>query len=231
MLCHALGVFYSSFSIAGNAQTTTIFQAKFGWTEDETMFYNTIISASAIVGMFVGCICAGKLIQKGRRRGAVIANSLAIIGAGTTMVGTIPFLALGRFSNGVAAGIYNVTFSKMVLENMPTYLSQKLAMCQSASIQVGVFAAYSMGGILPDPKDTQACKEDELWRVIYLVPAFIGTFELIIALLIFRLEPIAYCVMMGLEEEGMQHMRRVYRKVDPDSPETIDEILEMQYQY
>ena len=104
-------------------------------------------------------------------------------------------------------------------------------MCHSAAIQVGLFAALSMGGILPDPKDTQANKEDELWRVIYLVPAFIGTFELITALLIFRLEPIAYCVMMGYEEEGKQHMRRVYRKVDPGSPETIDEILEMQYQY
>ena len=103
-------------------------------------------------------------------------------------------------------------------------------MCHSATIQVGVFAAYGMGGILPDPKDTQACKEDEFWRVIYLVPAFIGTFELITALLIFRLEPIAYCIMIGHEEEGKQHMRRVYRKADPDSPEAIDEILEMQYQ-
>ena len=119
----------------------------------------------------------------------------------------------------------------MIQENMPNYLSQRLAMCQSASIQVGVFAAYSMGAILPDPKDTQACKEDELWRVIYLVPAFIGTLELFNALLVFRREPIAYCIMMGYEEEGKQHMRQVYRKVDPDSPETIDEILEMQYQY
>ena len=116
------------------------------------------------------------------------------------MVGTIPFLAFGRFLVGVASGIYNVSFSKMIVENMPNYLSQRLAMCQSASIQVGVFAAYSMGAILPDPKDTQACKEDELWRVIYLVPAFIGTLELFNALLVFRREPIAYCIMMGYEE-------------------------------
>ena len=123
VLCHALGVFYSSFSVAGNSQTTTIFQAKFGWTEDETMFYNTIISGSAMVGQFLGCISAGKLIQKGRRRGAVIANSIAIIGAGMTMIGTIPFLTFGRFSVGVAAGIYNVALSKMIVENMPVYLS------------------------------------------------------------------------------------------------------------
>ena len=124
VLCHAFGCFYNSFAVAGNSQTTTIFQAKFGWTEDETILYNTIISATAIVGQFLGCIYAGKLIQKGRRRGAVIANSIAIIGAGMTMIGTIPFLTFGRFSVGVASGIFNVALSKMISENMPAYLSQ-----------------------------------------------------------------------------------------------------------
>ena len=62
VLFHALGAFYSSFSIAGNAQTTIIFQAKLGWTEDETRLYNTIISASAIVGQFSGGIFSGKII-------------------------------------------------------------------------------------------------------------------------------------------------------------------------
>ena len=105
VLFHALGVFHSSFSTAGNAQTTTIFQAKFGWTEDETVLYNSIISASAAVGQFVGCISAGSLIKKGRRKGIVIASIFAITGSGITMIGAIPFLSFGRFLVGCAAGV------------------------------------------------------------------------------------------------------------------------------
>ena len=34
---------------------------------------------------------------------------------------------------------------------------------------------------------------------------------------------------MGYEEQAKQHMRRVYSKADPNSPESVDELLEMQY--
>ena len=104
-------------------------------------------------------------------------------------------------------------------------------MCHNASICVGLVAAYGMGGFLPDPEDLQANKDDEMWRIIYLMPALIGLVGIILILSVFRQEPISYCIMMGYEEQGMAHMRRLYRKVDPDSPETIDEILEMQYSF
>ena len=200
VLCNGIGVFYSSFSLAGNAQTTTIFEAKFGWSKDETILYNTIITSSAIVGLLIGSLLGGYLIKHGRRKGAILANIIGIVGAVITMVATIPFLTFGRLLVGVAAGVYNVIFPKMIVENMPVQLSQRLAMCHSASIQVGLVVAYGLGGILPDPKDAEASKQDELWRFIFLVPAFIGTFELILTLLVFRQEPIAYCIMMGYEE-------------------------------
>ena len=158
VLCNGIGVFHTSFCLAGNAQTTTIFEAKFGWSEDETILYNTIISSSAIVGLLIGSFLGGHFIKHGRRKGAILANIIGIVGAVITMIATIPFLTIGRLLVGVAAGIHNVTFSKMIVENMSVQLSQKLAMCHSASIQVGVFVAYGMGGILPDPKDAQASK-------------------------------------------------------------------------
>ena len=104
-------------------------------------------------------------------------------------------------------------------------------MIHNGSVCCGFVVAFGMGGLLPDATDSEANKVDELWRVIYLVPAFIGIVELLLITLVFKEEPIAYCLMMGYEEQGKQHMRRVYSKTDPDSPETIDEILDMQYNF
>ena len=197
--CYALGVWYCTFALSGNAQTTPIFEAKFGWTEDETTLYNTIISSSAIVGLTIGSFLGGPLIKIGRRKGAIIANIIGIVGPAICMIGTTPFLTIGRLLLGVAAGVYNVIFGKMIVENTPVKLAQKLAMCHNASICVGLPVAFGMGGFLPDPDDFEANKADELWRIIYFTPAIIGIIEIILIVCVFKQEPIAFCIMMGYE--------------------------------
>ena len=121
--CYALGVWYTTFALTGNSQTTPIFEAKFGWNEDETIFYNTIISSAAIIGLSIGSFLGGPLIKIGRRKGAIIANIIGILSALITMIGTTPFLVIGRLFLGVAAGAYNVIFGKMIVENMPESLA------------------------------------------------------------------------------------------------------------
>ena len=59
-------------------------------------------------------------------------------------------------------------------------------MCHNASICVGFVAVFGMGAILPDPDDFEANKNDELWRIIYLAPAFIGVIEILLIVTIFR---------------------------------------------
>ena len=119
MLMYGLGTWYCAFAIAGNGATTPVFEAKFGWTEDETILYNTIISTAGIVGLTIGSFIGGPMISRGRRSGAIIANLICIFGALVCMVGNTAFLTAGRIFVGIAAGIYNVIFGKCVVENMP----------------------------------------------------------------------------------------------------------------
>ena len=90
-----------------------------------------------------------------------------------------------------------MVYGKLIVENMPGSLSQKIIMFQNIGICIGLVVAYNLGIILPDPDDLEANKEDELWRIIYLFPLFIGVFELAVILLVFRQEPIAYCILTG----------------------------------
>ena len=83
---YGLGVWQCAFALAGNVYTSTIFEAKFGWTEDETIFYNTIISTAPVIGLTIGSFFAGPILSLGRRRGALVTNIIAIIGAAITMI-------------------------------------------------------------------------------------------------------------------------------------------------
>ena len=113
--CYALGVWYTTFALTGNSQTTDIFKAKFEWDKDETILYNTIISSSAIVGLAIGSFMGGPLIKNGRRKGALNDNVIGIAGSAISMITSVPFLTIGRLLVGIAAGIYNVVFGKMII--------------------------------------------------------------------------------------------------------------------
>ena len=63
------------------------------------------------------------------------------------------------------------------------------------------------------------------------MPALIGVIEILLIGLVFKYEPIAFCIMMDYAEQAKQHIRRVYSKADPESSQSIEDILEMQYQY
>ena len=230
-LTWGLGTWHCTFALAGNTNTTTIFEAKFGWDKDEAIFYNTIISTSAILGLSVGSFLGASLLQYGRRRTAIIAHCMAIFGSCLSMVGTTPFLSIGRLFLGLAAGTANVVFGKMITETMPEKEASLFAMAHNAAICIGFIVAFGLAAFLPDPDDVEANKEDEYWRLIYIFPAFVGLVEILLVLFVYRLEPVSYCIMTGRDEEGKAHMAKVYRKKDPNTPETIEQILDMQYTF
>ena len=101
---YGLGMWHVTWALAGNSQTTEVFKAKFGWTKEETITYNTIISSAGIVGLAVGCTFTGPLIKLGRRKTAIMVQILAIISSLVTMQGSIALLTFGRVLLGMAAG-------------------------------------------------------------------------------------------------------------------------------
>ena len=98
-------------------------------------------------------------------------------------------------------------------------------MAHNSSICIGLFLSFLFGGVLPDPEDTVANEEDEMWRVIWLGPVAIGIFTILMTLFVMRLEPVAYCMMTGRNAEGCKHLAKIYRKKQTDSDEKIEDIL------
>ena len=59
-------------------------------------------------------------------------------------------LTLGRFILGIAGGIINIVFGKMINETIPEHLIAKFAMTQLASANLGYIATFGPGALLPD---------------------------------------------------------------------------------
>ena len=152
----------------------------------------------------------------------MVANLMAMFGSLATMVGSTPFLCFGRFFVGLGGGTANVVVGKMITETLPEELAAKFLMAHNGSFCVGFVVAFGLGALLPDPEDIAAMKGDQMWRVIYLVPFFVGVIEILLILFVHKYEPTAFCIMTGRDDEGRAHMAKVYRKRDPDSKETLD---------
>ena len=184
-----------------------------------------------MIGLAIGSFGGGSLIKIGRRKTALIAHLIAICASAICMYDSVFCLSLGRLILGISAGLANMVYGKSITENFSEKLASWLAMLLNAGICIGIFVALLMGGLLPDPEDIEANKNDENWRIIYAAPGMVGVVEIILILFIFRYEPINYCASIGLEEEAYNHMRKVYSKQDPASAETLSQIIASQYKY
>ena len=72
VLCFALSTWNCTWALAGNTNTTSVFEAKFEWTKDETLMYNSLISTAGVIGLMIGCFLGGSLLQLGRRKAFLI---------------------------------------------------------------------------------------------------------------------------------------------------------------
>jgi MFS family permease len=96
-----------------------VIKAKFGWTKDEAVLFNTLISAAAIFGVVCGSLVGGRFIQGGRRRALIIFNMFAAVAVGLTMFLNLALIIIGRFFFGFCCGVFSVAGPKMLDETVP----------------------------------------------------------------------------------------------------------------
>ena len=105
--------------MTANSATTPIFAAKFGWTEDQTKFNNSLISTAGVVGIALGSLFGGKTVTIGRRKATLITQTIGFIGGCLTQILNIPTLCIGRLLYGIAAGHSSIIMSKSIVETFP----------------------------------------------------------------------------------------------------------------
>ena len=64
---------------------------------DDTDFYNTLISSSAIAGITVGSLAAGSICEIGRRKSILLSNLVVLISTAMMLVLNVWVIVIGRF--------------------------------------------------------------------------------------------------------------------------------------
>lgn len=97
ILVLGIGCWFSSWAIFGNNQTAPILEAKFEWNESEAKLWSSLIGNISVLGIALGSIFSGPVINKGRRRILIVMNGVFLIGTVLTLFLTIPTIFIGRF--------------------------------------------------------------------------------------------------------------------------------------
>ncbi len=145
-----LGAFQFGWAVVGNTQTAPVMSVKFGWNHEEAMLYNTLISNSSILGLFIGSIFASKIIGIGRRKAIILMNVIIVIGTGISLILTIPTLIIGRFISGFAAGVLTICVNTCIYETVPLTMASSFGAHTSIAIDFAGLFCLLLGLTLPE---------------------------------------------------------------------------------
>ena len=142
-------MFQTCIVLVGVGATMPIMKTQLGWSDKENLRYSTLITSAAILGMSIGSLMAGRVINKGRRRGGLIMCVIALFGGIFQQFMTVPTLIIGRLLYGFAAGTLSVVLGKSLVETIPTEHVGTFGSATQASIGLGVTLQQALGFILP----------------------------------------------------------------------------------
>ena len=113
---------------------------------------------------------------------------------------------------------------KSIDETLPIAISGKFGTLLNTYICVGVAGCLFLGALLPSDKADYG--KDEMWRVIYAFPIFIGILQIVLFHFFFKQEPTVYCISMGRDDEAKTMMHRVYKKADNQNDQEFEALID-----
>ena len=152
----SLGVIQTSWTIAGNNATAPVLIELFKWSEEQAIWYNTLINTCAMFGLAIGSITAGYSLKHGRNKAIIIWEIVPVIGCALTQVQTLPTICVGRLLIGVAAGVLNTCSAKSIDESVPLHLQGMFGASTNLMLNTGIMISLALGFILPTDPVMQA---------------------------------------------------------------------------
>lgn len=153
----------------------------------------------------------------------MIVQLIAFVGGLLTMITTVPTICIGRFLYGVTAGHANIIMSKSLDETVPKEVFHLFGILTNAIINVGLMFTWFLGALLPTEEEDY--KDDNMWRIIFLMPCLIAVVQIVLFLTVFKQEPIGFCIANDREDEAKVLMKRIYWHPDGVVEDDFDQLI------
>lgn len=184
--------------VAYQNQLSACFKAKFGWQDGyDTDIHNSLLGCSVVVGLALGAICGGRLIQIGRRRSIFVICTIGIIGNLITInIDSFVCMCIGRVLYGFSGGLFSSIVPKYMEETIPLHHFETVVASYHASQSIGNLLGTFEDKIMPDDKDTAALIADTNWRIIYIYfPVALQIVILLAMVFVVRYESIKFIIL------------------------------------
>ncbi len=96
--------------------------AKYQWSDDEVIFYETFIGITPTVGSLIGRLLGTPLVNKGRFRCIIIGTIVMLYGISLMLVFNIYSFLAGRLIYAVGAGMFFTSSPRYIEECSPPHL-------------------------------------------------------------------------------------------------------------
>lgn len=150
-----IGAFQYGYSIGVYNTLQDDFALLFNWDEDEKNFYSSLITSICSLGSAIGAIACGSFNSYGKKTAMHFTNLLVVIGAGISLIKSIPAIVIGRFLYGLAAGIFSVYVPAFINELAPVEMRGPLGSWTQILITVGIMISFFLGLPIPDLTDNE----------------------------------------------------------------------------
>ena len=99
-----------------------IMVAKYGWSGDEQIFYETFIGSTPVMGIILGRLIGSPLVNKGRFRCIITGAVVMIVGISSMLFLNIYSFLVGRLIYGLGAGLFFASGPRYIEECSPPQL-------------------------------------------------------------------------------------------------------------
>lgn len=166
---------------------------QFGWCEGKELTCSkkseniTILSTAQVLGITIGCLTGGTIMQKGRRRLIMVSNVLCIIFSLACTIKNFWIIAVSRLLFGTVAGLILAAGPTVIEETVPSHLIDKgFGTSTNMAANFGVMFSTVLAVGNPDNTNYDALKESTYWRFIMFFPVITCTMSLMLLMMIHR---------------------------------------------
>ena len=121
-----------------------------GWdTKTKQVHFQAYLGSILVLGMTIGAVCGGLLMQIGRRKAIFMACFLGMTGISITLDLNFTALMIGRFLLGFSVGLLSTIIPRFIEETCPIEIYDSVAPTYTFSQTLGTLCAFFLGAILP----------------------------------------------------------------------------------
>lgn len=163
------------------------------------------------MGIIIGTLISGFLVQKGRRKIIIVSSFIGIVGCVLSCYPTLITVGFGRIVYGVASGILLTTQCIMMNEIVPThYLDKGFGAFTNLAICFIFVANLSLKAVSTLVNSIQ--NFSHFWQIVFGFPAFFLLINLMFFGCCHKEDTIYFHIISWENEQAQKIIERIYPK-------------------